>query len=58
MMTAEEAAALAKISVRKLYQWVEKGSLHFVETPSGQVWICLTSLMQKREPAKARSRGA
>ena len=33
MMTAEEAAALAKISVRKLYQWVEKGSLHFVERP-------------------------
>lgn len=59
MVTAEEAAALVEITVRKLYRWVEKGSLHFIETPSGQVWICLTSLMHKKEPAtKARSRGA
>lgn len=44
MVTADEAAILAGLSSRAIYQLIEARELHFVETPDGIVFICLNSL--------------
>lgn len=44
MITPEEAAALANVTTRTIYRWVEAGELHFAETPEGALFICLDSL--------------
>jgi hypothetical protein len=40
----EQAALIARVSVRTIYRWVEDGRLHFLETSSGNISICLNSL--------------
>ena len=45
MLTPEEAAGLARLSLRSIYRWVEDGRLHFTETPDGKLFICLNSLL-------------
>lgn len=44
MLRPEEAAAVAEISVRTIYRWVEAGKLHFSETPDGLLFICFNAL--------------
>ena len=44
MVTADEAAILARVNSRAIYQLIEERELHFVETPDGMVLICLNSL--------------
>jgi excisionase family DNA binding protein len=44
MLTVDEAAILAGVSARMIYQWVETGRLHFAETPDGRLFICPDSL--------------
>ena len=44
MAPADEAAILAAVSPRAIYQLIEERELHFVETPDGMVLICLKSL--------------
>jgi hypothetical protein len=44
MVTADEAASLAGLSARAIYQLIEARALHFVETPDHLVFICLNSL--------------
>jgi excisionase family DNA binding protein len=44
MVTAEEAAAVAGVTRRTIYRWVEAQSVHFAETPDGALLICLDSL--------------
>jgi hypothetical protein len=44
-MLSPEQAAAAGLSVRAVYRRVEVGRLHFTETPEGQVWVCLNSLL-------------
>ena len=44
MVTPEEAAAIAGISVRSIYARVEAHSVHFVETPDGLLLLCANSL--------------
>jgi hypothetical protein len=46
MATADEAAILAGLSSRAIYQLIEARQLHFVETPGGGVFICLNSLVK------------
>ena len=51
MLRPEDAAAVARVSVRTIYRWVEAGKLHFSETPegpNGMLRICLNSLMRDR----------
>ena len=43
LLTADEAARLARIGVRGIYRMVEAGEIHFTET-AGEVLICLNSL--------------
>lgn len=40
----DEAAALAGVTARTIYRWVEASAVHFTETPEGSVLICTTSL--------------
>ena len=42
--TPEGAARLAGVTVRKIYQWMEAGEVHFTETPEATL-ICLPSLI-------------
>ena len=49
MTTANEAAILAGVSPRAIYQLIEARKLHFVEMPDGVVLICPNSLEICRE---------
>jgi len=44
MVTVDEAAQLACVSVRTLYRWVENEKLHFTEIADGELLICLNSI--------------
>jgi hypothetical protein len=44
MVTVDEAAILAVVSPRAIYQLVEARKLHYVETTDREVLICLHSL--------------
>ena len=44
MLAPDEAAALAGVSPRTIYRWVEAGRVHFAETPDGRLSVCLASL--------------
>lgn len=44
MVAPEQAAALAHVSVRVLYRWVETGLIHYKEGRDGSVIVCLKSL--------------
>ena len=44
MLTPEEAAALAGVSLRAIYRSVEEGRTHFQETPDGRLLVCLASI--------------
>jgi len=48
MARAEEAAALAGVTARTIYRWVEAEKVHFTETPDGSLFICLNSLLKKQ----------
>jgi excisionase family DNA binding protein len=43
-VTPEAAAALASVTARTIYRWLENGKLHFMETPGGELFICSESL--------------
>lgn len=44
LLTADEAAALLRVSPRAIYRQVEGGRVHFTETADGALLICLNSL--------------
>lgn len=44
MVAPESAAALAGVSPRAVYRWIEAGRAHFAESPDGRVLVCLVSL--------------
>jgi hypothetical protein len=44
MLTADEAGNLTNVGTRKIYQWVEQGSVHFNELQDGRVVVCSASL--------------
>jgi len=44
MIAPEEAMAVAGVSSREIYRWVEAGRIHFLETSEGFLLICLDSL--------------
>ena len=43
MVTPERAAEMLKTNPRAIYQQVEKGEVHFVETGGGELLICWSS---------------
>ena len=44
MLTPEEVGAVAGVSTRTVYHWVEAGHVHFQESAAGIVYVCLASL--------------
>ena len=44
LVTPEEAAAIAKVSVRTIYRWVETGMVHYRNASDGSVVVCTKSL--------------
>ena len=51
-LTPEEVGAMAGVSTRTVYHWVETGLVHFQESEAGIVFVCLASL-----PPAAEGRG-
>jgi hypothetical protein len=43
MLPVETAAAIAGVTVRVLYRWLEDEKVHFTESPDGTVLICAES---------------
>jgi len=46
MVTPEEAANIARVTVRSLYARVEAEGVHFLETADGLLLLCVNSLSQ------------
>jgi hypothetical protein len=44
MVAPEHAAAVAHVTVRVIYRWVELGLVHYQEGPEGSLAVCLKSL--------------
>ena len=49
MATPQQAAAIARSSVRAVNRRVEAGDVHFLETPEGLLLVCVNSLDWKFE---------
>ena len=47
-ISPEQAAALTGVSARAVYRQVEQGHLHFVETETGRLRLCLHSLLEHK----------
>lgn len=45
MLTLEEATSMTLVEMRRIFQWVEAGHIHFMETPNHALLICLSSLV-------------
>lgn len=46
MLSPEEAAAVADVGIRTIYQWIEAGSIHYAENFEGRLLICICSLRE------------
>jgi len=44
MLSIDDAAILARVSSRTIFQWAESGVVHSTETPEGLLLICPISL--------------
>ncbi len=44
MLTPEEAAQLSGLSQRAIYRSIEAGSVHFLETADGRLFVCPATL--------------
>lgn len=45
MLTPDEAASITSATTRALYRMVDAGMIHFTETESGLIRLCLPSLL-------------
>jgi len=46
MLTPDEVASITSTTTRELYRLVDAGIIHFTETQSGLIRVCLPSLLQ------------
>jgi hypothetical protein len=44
MISPEQAATIAQVSVRAIYRWVEDNVIHYKEAPGGSITVCVKSL--------------
>ena len=44
MLTPDQAATIANVSSRTIYQRVEAGEMHYLETAEGHLFVCANSL--------------
>ena len=52
LLTPDEAAALTGKSLRQIFRQIEQMQLHFLETPTGKILICLPSLLADAKDGK------
>ena len=45
LLTMDEAAHLVCQTTRTIFRWLEARQLHYSETPSGRLLVCLDSLL-------------
>lgn len=45
MITPEDAATIAGTCMRTVFRWIEAGMVHYVETTTGTVLVCVVSLL-------------
>jgi len=45
MVAPEQAAAVAQVTVRMIYRWVETGAIHYQEAGDGSLAVCVKSLL-------------
>jgi len=50
MLRPEEAAAIAKVSTRTVYRWIEDSQIHHTESDGGNVVVCSKELFRNRYP--------
>ncbi len=55
MIFAEDAARVAGVGTRKVYEWLESGVLHFIEI-SGGVAICVPSLYTQTDRGRGTAK--
>jgi hypothetical protein len=55
MVTADEAARLVCQTTRTIFLWVETNRLHYRETPTGALLVCLDSLFSGAGSSTAES---
>ena len=55
LVTADEAARLSNQSTRAIYRLVEERRLHYRETPTGSLLVCLDSLFAGTAEAAAQT---
>jgi predicted site-specific integrase-resolvase len=46
MVTADDAATIAKVSSRTIYRRVEAGETHYTETAEGRLLVCTNSIRE------------
>ncbi len=44
MLVPEQAATLRGVSERRIFQQIENGELHFIETGKGKLFVCSNSV--------------
>jgi hypothetical protein len=49
MAAPEHAAAVARVTVRTIYRWVEEEKVHFTESHDGSVSVCLRSCLVRSQ---------
>jgi len=47
MLAPDAAAAIASVSTRTIYRWIEAGELHFQENPDRRLLVCSASLLTR-----------
>lgn len=47
MISPEEVAAIAGISLRTVFRLIEAGAIHFQETPGGAIYVCALTLTRE-----------
>ena len=58
MITPNEAASIAQVTLRTVYKWIEDARLHFTEDPMGLVLICASSLSVAKRGHQTRHSGS
>ena len=43
----DAAARIARVTTRTIYQWIEGGSVHFIESSDGDLLVCIESLTEE-----------
>lgn len=56
MLTPDEAASITLATTRAVYRMVDAGIIHFTETQSGLIRLCLPSLLKAIDDANLSSK--